>query len=126
MCLAVDEIIAAFAKAKLQGIRAFLMLDALFRGLFQDFYGAQSPRSRGRRNGCREDKARRHRAHSVNHNGIRRDVPANHAVSFGERTLDNVDAVHEAPLFGDAAALRAVHANRVDFVNIGQRAIFIC
>ena len=54
---------------------------------------------------------------------LRGDIAAEAAERFGQRSLDDVDAVHDAVALGDAAAARAVHADRVDLVDIGHRAI---
>ena len=52
-----------------------------------------------------------------------RDVAAEAAERLGQRALDHVDAVHGVVAFADAAAARAVHADRVHFVDIGHGAV---
>ena len=46
-----------------------------------------------------------------------------HAESLAERALDHVDPVHRAVALGDAGAARAVHADRMDFVEICHGAV---
>ena len=52
--------------------------------------------------------------------GVARDVAAERPVALGQRALDHVDPVGEPLALGDAAAARAVHADRVDFVDVGH------
>ena len=51
------------------------------------------------------------------------DVAAEAAERLGQRALEDVDAVHDAVALGDAAAARAVHADRMHFIDIGHRAV---
>src|SRR6185437_12117501 len=51
-------------------------------------------------------------------------VPAHDAETLGEGTVDDVDAVHDAIALGDAAATRAIEADSVHFVEIGQGIVF--
>ena len=51
------------------------------------------------------------------------DIAAEAAERLGERAFQDIDAVHDAVALGDAAAARAVHADRVNLVDIGHRAI---
>ena len=62
-------------------------------------------------------------AHEVDGGGGRGDVAADHAERLGERALHDVDLVERAVAFGHAGAARAVHADRVDLVEIGKRAV---
>ena len=55
----------------------------------------------------------------------RGDVAAHDAEALGERAVDDVDAVHDAVALGDAAAARAVQADGVHLVEIGERAVFL-
>ena len=52
-----------------------------------------------------------------------RDIAAEAAERLGQRALDHVDAVHGVVALADAAAARAVHADRVHFVDIGHGAV---
>ena len=56
---------------------------------------------------------------------LARDVAAEAAERLGERAFEHVDAVHDAVALGDAAAARAVHADRVDLVDIGHGAVLL-
>ena len=53
------------------------------------------------------------------------DIAAEAAERLGQRAFQHVDAVHDAVALGDAAAARTVHADRMDLVDIGHRAIFL-
>src|SRR6266700_3341648 len=51
------------------------------------------------------------------------NAAAEAAKGLGKRAFENVDAVHDAVALGDAAAARAIHADRMHLVDIGHRAI---
>ena len=53
------------------------------------------------------------------------DVAAHDAEGLGQRAVDDVDAVHDAVALGEPAAARAVHADRVHLVEVGQGAVFL-
>ena len=55
--------------------------------------------------------------------GVAGDIAAHRAEALGERALDHMDARHHAFAFADAAAARAIHADRMHLVDIGHRAI---
>ena len=77
----------------------------------------------GRRQGRREDEGRRVAANGVDQRGVAGDIAAERAEALGQRALDHVDLVHDASLFANAAAARAVHADRVHLVDIGHGAV---
>ena len=79
----------------------------------------------GRRQGGGEDEARRVGAHGVNHCGLSGDVAAQRAERLGERAFDDIDAVGEAVALGDAAATVAIHANRMDLVDVGHGVVLV-
>ena len=93
-------------------LRRLQMADGGGRG------GADRRRQRGG-----EDEAGRVGAHRVDQRGAAGDVAAEAAERLGERALDHVDAAHGAVALGDAAAARAVHADRVHLVDIGHGAV---
>ncbi|MPL74811.1 hypothetical protein SDC9_20630 [bioreactor metagenome] len=68
-----------------------------------------------------EDEARRIGAQRVHHLRRARDIAAEDAKGLTERAVEDVDAAHLAQLLGDAGAARAIHADRVHLVEIGQR-----
>ena len=70
-----------------------------------------------------EDEAGRIGAHRVHHLCAAGDIAAEAAERLGQRALDHVDAVHGVVALADAAAARAVHADRVHFVDIGHGAV---
>ena len=80
--------------------------------------GADRRRQRGGK-----DKARGIGAHRVDHCRRAGDVAAEAAERLGQRPLDDIDAARGAVALADAAAARAVHADRVDFVDIGHGAV---
>ena len=53
------------------------------------------------------------------------DVAADHAIALGERAFDDAEAVHDAFALGDATAARAVEAHGVDFIQVGERVVFL-
>ncbi len=62
-------------------------------------------------------------AHRVDHRAAGGDIAAERAEGLGQRPLDHVDAVHDAVAFGDAAAARPIHADRVHLVEVGHGAV---
>ena len=64
-------------------------------------------------------------AHRVDSRRRGRDVAADAAEALGERALDHVDPVHHAVALGDAATALAVHADGVDLVEVGHRAVAV-
>ena len=90
--------------------------------LEQAHSGAGGGRDR-RRQRRREDEGGRIAANGVDERGVAGDIAAERAKALGQRALDHVDLVHDAGLFANAAAARAVHADRVHLVDIGHRAV---
>ncbi len=84
-------------------------------------------RGRGdRRRQCGgENEPRRVGANRIDDRAGTGHISAKRTERLGERPFDEVDTVHDAVAFGDAAAARAVHADGVDLVEIGHRAIFL-
>ena len=82
-------------------------------------------RGDARGQGRGEDELRRVGAHRVDERRRAGDVAAEPAEALGERAFDDVEFAHQAFALGDAAAARAVHADRMDLVDIGHRAIFL-
>ncbi len=72
-----------------------------------------------------EDEARRIGADGVAAGPAPGNITAHDAEALSERAIDNVDAVHDAVALGDAAATRAVEADRVDLIEISQRVVFL-
>ena len=108
---------------RLHARRAVLMALALpARDLQMPDRGRRRGADRRRQRGG-EDEARRIGAHRVAQRAVGRDVAAETAERLAERALDHVDARHHAVALGDAAAARAVQADRVHFVEIGHRAV---
>ena len=103
--------------------RLTLMPGALFARRLQMPDGRAGARRDGRGQGRREDEGRREGAHGVDDVGLGGDIAAQRAKPLGQRALDDIDLVHDAFALADAAAARAVHANRVDFVDIGERVV---
>ena len=62
-------------------------------------------------------------AHGIDEGGGARDVAAHDAEGLGERALDHRDAVRLAVALGDAAAARAVEADGMHLVEIGERTV---
>src|SRR5678815_2956519 len=72
---------------------------------------------RGQRGG--EAEAMGIGADGVDQDRVAGDIAAHHAKGLTQRAFDDVDLAHHAVAFGHAAAALAVHANRMDFVQIG-------
>ena len=100
-----------------------LMLIAPDRAILQELHGRLRRRGDGRRQGGGEDEGGRIRAHRIDDRAIRGNIAAERAKTFGERALDDIDFVHHAVAFGNAAAARAIKADRMDLVHIGHRMI---
>jgi hypothetical protein len=56
---------------------------------------------------------------------VRRDIAAHHAERLAQRAFDDGDAVRRFIALGNAAAARAVHADGVNFVAIGERVVLV-
>src|SRR6185295_4808011 len=87
------------------------------RGLEVTDRGGGGRADRRRQRG-REDEARRVGADAVDDRGAAGDIAAEAAEGLGERAFEHVDAVHDAVALGDTAAARAVHADRMDLIDI--------
>ena len=92
------------------------------RGLQVADRGGRGRADRRRQRGG-EDEARRIGAHGVDDLGLAGDIAAEAAERLGQRAFEHVDAVHDAVALGDAAAARAVHADRMHLVDIGHGAV---
>src|SRR4029079_4344660 len=66
---------------------------------------------------------RRVTADAVDDLGFRGDVTAHYAERLAEGPFDDVDPVRGLVACGEAAAARAVHADRVNLVDVGQRVV---
>ena len=108
---------------RLDARRAILMALALPVRLLQVPDRRDDARADRRRQRGGEDEARRIGAHRVDHVLARRDVAAEAAERLGERAFEHVDAMHLPFARADAAAARAVHADRMHLVAIGHRAV---
>src|SRR6185369_4068543 len=53
------------------------------------------------------------------------NVAAHHAERLAERAFDDVDLGHHPVAFGDARAAGAVHADRVNLVEVGHGAVLL-
>ena len=101
------------------------MAGALERARLQMADACQRPgRDRGRKRG-REDEPRGKRADRIAEVARAGNVAAHDAEPLGERAVDDVDPVHDAVALGNAPAARAVDADRVHLVEVGQRAILV-
>ena len=78
-----------------------------------------------RRQGRREDEARREAANEINQRLRPGDIAADNAKGLAQRAFDDCEAVHQAFALGNAAAMIAVEADGVDFVEISHRAKLI-
>ena len=78
-----------------------------------------------RRQRRREDEAGRIAADAVDDRPVGRDIAAHHAERLAERAFDDGQPVGDRVALGNAAAMIAVHAHRMDLVEIGQRVIFV-
>src|SRR3546814_15275535 len=72
-----------------------------------------------------EDEAGGEAAHEVAESGGGGDIAAHHPESLAERALDDREAIHLPLALGDAAAVRAVEANGVHLVEVGQGAVLL-
>ncbi len=114
-----------FGKFSFQGFGAVEEEGAACGVRFQGADGGECGGDGGGWQGGREDEAGGDGADIVEDFEIAGDVAAVAAIGFGEGAFDDSDAVGDAVTLGNAAAMGAVHADRVDFVEIGQRVVFI-
>ena len=84
--------------------------------------GAGSERWRQRR---REDEAGSKGADEIAQRRGGRNVTAHDAERLAERALDHRQAIHQAFALGNAAATRAIHADGMDFIEIGHRPVLV-
>jgi hypothetical protein len=85
-------------------------------------HAGERARHQHRRQARREDEARRVGADHVDDVAVGRDIAAHHADRLGQRALDDVDPVRHVVALRNPAAARAVHADGVDLVEIGEGA----
>jgi hypothetical protein len=74
-----------------------------------------------RRKSCGENKAGRVRSHRIDQRGVARNISAKTAERLGKCPLDDIDAVRCPLAFCDAAAARAIQADRMHLIAIGHR-----
>ena len=72
-----------------------------------------------------EDEAGGKRPHEIDQVLRPGDVAAHHAEGLAQRALDHGQPVHQPLALGNAAAARAVHADRMHLVEIGHRAVLV-
>ena len=89
-------------------------------------HGGQHASDQNGRQAGREDESRCIRPDHIDYPRIGGDISAHDAKRFAKRALDNSYPVCHAITFGDAAAMRAVHADRMHLVTICQGIIFVC
>ena len=73
-----------------------------------------------RRQRRRKDEPRCIGPHRIEQICIPRDIAAKTAEGLCQRAFNDVDAVHRSVPFGNSAAMRSVHADGVNLVDIGQ------
>ncbi len=78
-----------------------------------------------RRQRGRKDEARRIRPYRVTHFRAGGDIAAHDTIGFCKGTVDNIDTAHQPVTLCHTRAARAVHANRVDLIDIGQGVKFV-
>src|SRR5262252_8109381 len=86
-------------------------------------------RCRGRhswRHRCREDKACLGRTDRIADHLVGRNIAADDTEAFRQSSLDNVDALHDAVALGYPGTARAIEADGVNFIEIGERAVLVC
>src|SRR5688500_18507138 len=79
----------------------------------------------GRRQRRREDETRSIGTDRIDQRDSPRDIAAEATEGLGQRSFDYVDPVHGTVARGDAGATRAIHAHRMDLVEVRHRAITI-
>src|SRR5262245_38515481 len=100
-----------------------LVASALERARLQVADGGKRAGPDRRRERRREEESRRKRADRITEVARAGDVAAHDAEPLGERSVDDVDPVHDAVAFRNATAARSVHADRVHLVEVSERAI---
>ena len=113
---------AAFEDRLDAGGAVLVALALPVRGFQMADRGRGSRADRRRQRGG-EDEARRVGADGIDHFGAAGDIAAEAAEGLGEGAFENIDAMHDAVAFGNAAAARAVHADRMNFIDIGHGAV---
>src|SRR5687767_3669480 len=101
------------------------MADALEGTRFQMADGSKRPGDDRGRERCRENEPRRERADRIAEVAGAGDVATHDAEALGERAVDDVDPVHDAVALGDATTARAIEADGVHLVEVGQGTILL-
>ena len=116
---------AGFGQTPFEGRRPLLVAFAdLVVGL-EVTHAGERARGDRRRHRRRENEAGSVGADEIAHRRGAGNVAADHAERLGQRSLDHADAVHLAVAFGDTGAARPVHADRMDLVEEGHRAVLV-
>ena len=91
----------------------------------QDAHRGERGGDGGRRQSGGENEAGGERTDIVADLEIGGDVAAMAAIGLGQRALDDGDAVRHAVTLRDAAAMRAIHADRMHLIQIGEGVVFV-
>ncbi len=78
-----------------------------------------------RRQGRGKDETGGGRANEVHDFRIAGDIASVAPKRLRQSALDDVDAIGDPVTFGHASAVRAIHANRVDLIQVGHRVVLV-
>ena len=116
---------ASLRHQALEGGGGGLLAFAFRAGALEVAHARQHARDQHGGEGGGEDEAGRIAADHVDDHLVGRDITAHDAERLAQRPFDDGDAAGDIVAFGNAAAARAIHAHGMDFVEIGQRIIFV-
>ncbi len=116
---------AGFGEHALELRGGLLLAVALLARFLEVLHRGKGTRDEHGRQGRREDETRSIGADAVDNPGIGGDVASHHAKRLAQRTFDNGYALCRLVSVGNAAAFLAVHADRVNLIDIGQRIVLV-
>ena len=111
------------AQLALQRRGAFLQPQAFLLAGLEVAHSLQRTGGQRRRQRRGENEGRGIGADEVDDIAVGRDIAAHAAKGLGQRAFDDVDPVCLLIAFGYPATVQAVEPDRVDFVEVGQRAV---
>lgn len=125
MARIVEDRQASRLQLALQRGGALLVTSALDLRRLEIADARQSASRNGGSHRRREDEARGKRTYGVADIAGRCDITTHDTKALGQGTVDDVDAMRYRVTLRDATATRSVHADGMDFVDVGHGVVFV-